>query len=266
MNVFLIDADNLNSADWIDEAFFKIEKTGQKIDVRRAYGSTTNLGALTSILLKRAIASLHNIPLSKNTTDVALAVDAMWFSLQTPTPATFFIGSGDADFVPLAARLRERGIKVVGVSGPGKMSKEVVPWYDEVVYVGQENNNHNGHNVDVVHAHRLKTGSAAAGAIIAVASSAAAQVVVATIPAPLLKVARMQVDDEIVSIKRILAEIPGWLPNTVKQLNQLGKPLREAGIKKGNSPLHNLFAKYPTYFKVLPTTGSAKQVRLLKGL
>ena len=262
MNVFLIDADNLNSADWIDEAFLKIEKAGQRINVRRAYGSTTNLGTLSSILLKRAIASLHNVPLSKNTTDVALAVDAMWFSLQMPTPDTLFIGSGDADFVPLAARLRELGIRVVGVSGPGKMSKEVVPWYDEVIYVGQENSTH---NIDVVHAHRAKTVSAAS-TIVSAASSLAKPVVAATISAQPLKAARMQADDDIVSIKRILAEIPGWLPNTVKQLNQLGKPLREAGIKKGNSPLHNLFAKYPTYFKVLPTSGSAKQVRLLKGL
>ena len=55
-----------------------------------------------------------------------------------------------------------------------------------------------------------------------------------------------------------------WLPNTVKQLNQLGTPLREHGITKGSKPLHELFRKYPAYFKVLPLTGQAKQVRLEK--
>ena len=259
MIVFLIDADNLNSVDWIDEAFIKIEKSGQKIDVRRAYGSTTNLTALTSILLKRAIVSLPNVPLSKNTTDVALAADAMWFSLQTPTPITVFIGSGDADFVPLVARLRERRIRMVGVSGPGKMSKEVVPWYDEVIYVGKEDTSN---SAGVALVGRVKTASAVARAAIATASPAT--VVAATVKAPALLSARVQIDDEVVLVKRILAEIPGWLPNTVKQLNQLGKPLREADIKIGNSPLHNLFAKHPTYFKVLPTSGAAKQVRLLK--
>ena len=259
MIVFLIDADNLNSVDWIDEAFIKIEKSGQKIDVRRAYGSTTNLGALAPILLKRAITPLHNIPLIKNTTDVALAADAMWFSLQTPTPITVFIGSGDADFVPLVARLRERRIRMVGVSGPGKMSKEVVPWYDEVIYVGKEDTSN---SAGVALVGRVKTASAVARAAIATASPAT--VVAATVKAPALLSARVQIDDEVMLVKRILAEIPGWLPNTVKQLNQLGKPLREADIKKGNSPLHNLFAKHPTYFKVLPTSGAAKQVRLLK--
>ena len=263
MIVFLIDADNLNSVDWIDEAFIKIEQTGQKIDVCRAYGSTANLTALTQILLKRAIYSLHNIPLSKNTTDVALAVDAMWFSLQTPMPATIFIGSGDADFVPLTARLRERGIRMVGVSGPGKMSKEVIPWYDDIIQVGKENNGNSFEDANVA---RQKTELTASSAKSAIASRVAKSVTVAaeTVTAPVPKSALVTVNDEVVFVKRLLAEIPGWLPNTVKQLNQLGKPLREAGLKKGNSPLHNLFAKYPTFFKVLPTSGSAKQVRLLK--
>ena len=263
MNVFLIDADNLNSVDWIDEAFTKIEKSGQKIDVRRAYGSTTNLGARDSVLLKRAITPLHNIPLIKNTTDVALAVDAMWFSLQTPTPITVFIGSGDADFVPLVARLRERRIRMVGVSGPGKMSKEVVPWYDEVIYVGKEDIS-TAVGAELVG--RVKTASVATSTATAVAHTKTTlpALIAAAVTAPAQKGARAQIDDEVMFVKRILAEIPGWLPNTVKQLNQLGKPLREADIKKGNSPLHNLFAKHPTYFKVLPTSGAAKQVRLLK--
>ena len=65
-------------------------------------------------------------------------------------------------------------------------------------------------------------------------------------------------------VHRILAELPAWLPNTVRQLNQLGAPLVKSGIKKGNKPLHELFRKYPAYFKVLPMTGAPKQVRLLK--
>ena len=247
MIVFLIDADNSNSVDWIDEAFEKIEKLGRKIDVRRAYGSTTNLTTLTSILPRRAIVSLPNVPLSKNTTDVAVAADAMWFSMQTPTPSSIFIDSGDADFVPLVARLRERGIRMVGLSGPGKMSKEVVPWYDDVIYLGKENTSN---TTAGARTKRVKTAPVLAGTSIATA--------------PESKRAGEQVADEVALVKRILAEIPNWLPNTVKQLNQIGKPLREAGIKKGNNPLHNLFAKHPSYFKVLPTSGSAKQVRLLK--
>lgn len=66
------------------------------------------------------------------------------------------------------------------------------------------------------------------------------------------------------AVRSILAALPVWLPNTIMQLNQLGKPLRDSGVAKGSKPLHELFRKHPAYFKVLPTTGAAKQVRLLK--
>ena len=71
-------------------------------------------------------------------------------------------------------------------------------------------------------------------------------------------------EDGSADVRRILAELPDWLPNTVRQLNQLGAPLVKSGMKKGNKPLHELFRKYPAYFKVLPMTGAPKQVRLLK--
>lgn len=70
--------------------------------------------------------------------------------------------------------------------------------------------------------------------------------------------------DDPKAVRGILAALPVWLPNTIMQLNQLGKPLKDSGIAKGNKPLHELFRKHPLYFKVLPTTGAAKQVRLLK--
>ena len=43
MIAFLIDADNLSSTAWIDEAFQSLERTEGPIAVRRAYGSAENL-------------------------------------------------------------------------------------------------------------------------------------------------------------------------------------------------------------------------------
>jgi hypothetical protein len=138
MNVFLIDADNLNSGAWVDEAFRILEASEGLLPVRRAYGSAENLKGLAEALRVWAVRPFVNLSLTKNTTDIALAVDAMEFACQTPAPNTVVIGSGDADFVPLVVRLRERGIRMVCVSERGKMGREAVSAYDRVILVGQE--------------------------------------------------------------------------------------------------------------------------------
>ena len=138
MDVFLIDADNLNSGAWVDEAFRILESSEGPMPVRRAYGSAENLKGLAEALRNWAVRPFVNLSLSKNTTDIALAVDAMALACQTPRPATVVIGSGDADFVPLVVRLRELGIRMVCVSERGKMGREAVSAYDRVILVGQE--------------------------------------------------------------------------------------------------------------------------------
>ncbi|HEY8907210.1 MAG TPA: NYN domain-containing protein, partial [Rhodoferax sp.] len=138
MNIFLIDADNLNSGAWVDEAFRVLEETEGRLPVRRAYGSAENLKALGDTLRAWAVRPFVNLALSKNTTDMALAVDAMELACQTPAPGLVVIGSGDADFTPLVVRLRERGIRVVCVSERSKMGREAIPAYDRVILVGPE--------------------------------------------------------------------------------------------------------------------------------
>lgn len=137
MIVFLIDADNLSSPAWVNEAITTIEATEGPIAVRRAYGSAENLKGLAESLRDWAIRPFLNVYLTKNTTDMALAVDAMELACQTPAPHTVVIGSGDADFVPLVVRLRERGIKVLCASEYRKMAPEAVKAYDGVIYVGR---------------------------------------------------------------------------------------------------------------------------------
>ena len=137
MIVFLIDADNLSSPAWVNEAITAIEATEGPIAVRRAYGSAENLKGLADSLRDWAIRPFLNVYLNKNTTDMALAVDAMELACQTPAPRTMVVGSGDADFVPLVVRLRERGIKVLCASEYSKMAPEAFKAYDGVIYVGR---------------------------------------------------------------------------------------------------------------------------------
>jgi len=72
--------------------------------------------------------------------------------------------------------------------------------------------------------------------------------------------------DEIAIARKVLGAVGLWHPHTIKQLNQLGAPLRESGIKTGNAPLHQLFRKCPAFFTVLPLKGAPKQVRLERSL
>lgn len=136
MNVFLIDADNLNSGDWIDEAFRVLEASEGFFQVRRAYGNSENLKHLAEALCAWAVRPFVNLALTKNTTDIALAVDAMELACLNPSPKLVVIGSGDADFLPLVVRLRERGIRTVCVSERSKMGREAVTAYDRVILVG----------------------------------------------------------------------------------------------------------------------------------
>ena len=57
---------------------------------------------------------------------MALAVDAMELACQSPKPTVIAIGSGDADFVPLVVRLRERGIRMICVSERTKMASQYI--------------------------------------------------------------------------------------------------------------------------------------------
>lgn len=130
MIVFLIDADNLSSPAWVEEAGSSLQVSEGRMGVLRAYGSADNLKGLAQTLQAWAIRPFVNLALSKNTTDVALAVDAMELACQAPKPAIVAIGSGDADFLPLVVRLRERGIRVICVSERSKMAAEAAHAYD----------------------------------------------------------------------------------------------------------------------------------------
>jgi len=132
---FFIDADNLSSSTWVDEACRLLDAEGH-VSLRRAYGSAEKLKGLAEVLRTRLIRPYVNLSLSKNTTDVALAMDAMEASYATPSPTAIAIGSGDADFVPLVLRLRERGFRVLCISQKGKMAPEAVYAYDKVIFVG----------------------------------------------------------------------------------------------------------------------------------
>jgi len=243
-----VDADNMSLLA-VEEAFAHLKRIGAAISVRRAYGGLEKLSGLKDVLRRHATLPIVNQ--GKGTTDVALVVDVMDLLYRGALPETVAIASSDADFAPLAVRLRESNMRVICFAQREKAADALPLAYDEVIYV------------DFPSQTQAQSASIASQSSETLLSKPASPKTPQQVLAPLPVTPPKSVEDTI-AVQRILAEIPGWLPNTIRQLNQLGKPLRASGIKKGNKPLHELFSKHPAYFKVLPTNGAAKQVRLLK--
>lgn len=267
---FFIDADNL-SIGGIEEAFDHLHQAGATVQVRRAYGGFEKLGGMKDVLRRHAVQGFMNQ--GKGTTDVALVVDVMDLLHRGGLPPTVAIGSSDADFAPLAVRLREAGILVICFAQK-LISAETLPLaYGKVIFVDAKPISAATPAVaSPAKVSKVKKSSSDASVPETTAANSThaeplrsksdspppqnSKLVQATLDLP--------IDDGAAAVIKIIGALPGWLPNTVKQLNQLGAPLAAGGIKKGSKPLHELFRKYPAFFKVLPTTGPAKQVRLLK--
>jgi hypothetical protein len=106
----LIDADNLSAAAMLDAAA-QLHRAGYAIVILRAYGSADTLGNARDVLQRHGGRALVNQ--GRGTTDAALVVDAMDLLYAGELPAVVAIGSSDADFAPLAIRLRESGREVL---------------------------------------------------------------------------------------------------------------------------------------------------------
>lgn len=252
MVVFLIDADNLSSALWVDEAFNAIESSEGPVAVRRAYGSAENLKGLAEPMRLWAIRPFVNLSLSKNTTDMALAVDAMELACQTPSPKTVVIGSGDADFVPLVVRLRERGIKVLCVSEFRKMAPEALKAYDSVVYVGR-----NAAPAESPSQAKVEPLKSVKKAPAPVAKKAPAKVATNAAPKktpPAKKVAAKAPAEPPVKVTPalILEAVPSMRTGAWSSLGDAAKLLHDKKLLGKNASSAKLFGKFPQHFELKP--------------
>ena len=260
MIAFFIDADNLCAPSWVEEALRKLEDGEGRIAVRRAYGSAEKLKGLAEVLRTRHIRPFVNLALSKNTTDVALAVDAMDLSYQTPRPTVIAVGSGDADFVPLVLRLRERGFRMVCVSEQGKMAPEAVYAYDHVILVGQE------YPAEAPRARAAEVEKPAPSP----AKPPAARTVAKKVPAkktvakkvPAKKVAAKKAKPAAkkitgeeagkVTVAQILNAASALRAGQPQALGEVVKLLHDAKLLGKNATSTKLFKKFPFHFELLP--------------
>jgi hypothetical protein len=262
MIIFLVDADNLSAPAWVDEAFKSLEASSGSIAVRRAYGSAENLKGLAETLRTWAIRPFVNLSLSKNTTDIALAADAMALACQKPAPAMIVIGSGDADFVPLVVRLRERGIKVICVSEFGKMAQEAVRAYDGVLYVGKEKNTASA-------ATPVMPKGPEAGVSKKTAHKKPATKTAVKAPAPSPKSASKPAKKAVavkkvavkasataaaggVTLTQILAAVPALKPGDWLALGEVVKALHDHKLMGKSATSSRFFGKHPLHFELKP--------------
>lgn len=126
--VLLIDADNV-SIDVIEQAVAHLLAEHGALHVRRAYGTAESAVKHQATFKRLGIRPMVNLSTGKNSTDIALAVDAMDLAI-AERPDVVAIASSDSDFAPLVARLREKGCRVVGLGQAGKTGDETIAVYD----------------------------------------------------------------------------------------------------------------------------------------
>lgn len=128
----LIDVDNFADAKALEAAWEQLKFHAGRVSICRAYGGAMRLQALAEPLRNIGARPVANLPLDKNTTDAALMADAVALHFQQGV-RLFAIASGDADFAPLAVRLREWGCEVWCFSINGILFKGAEAYYDRVV-------------------------------------------------------------------------------------------------------------------------------------
>ena len=244
MNVaFLLDADNLSSASDVDQIFGHFRRLGIMVSVRRAYGGTEKLTGIKETLRQHAVRSFVNQ--GKGTTDAALIIDAMDLLHHDALPGMVAIGSSDADFAPLAVRLREDGIRVLCFALRDKADSEALALvYDEVVYLEGA-----GRTERPEPAPSPPRKSPAAKKAVARAPA------VKTAPAPKASASKVFATDD--EFEDILAAVPALLSGEPVPLNDVTKQLRDAKVLGRSAKSTTLLGRYASDFRLSPERNPA---------
>ncbi len=242
MNVaFLLDADNLSSASDVDQVFRHFARLGITVTVRRAYGGHEKLTSIKDVLRQHAVRSFINQ--GKGTTDAALVIDAMDLLHHDALPGMVAIGSSDADFAPLAVRLREDGIKVLCFALRDKADDGALALvYDEVIYLDGASRPER----DEPAPRPARKAPAARKAAAPVARAPAAKA--APAPRPSAKKVLTSEDE----FENILEAVPALLSGEPVPLNDVTRQLRDAKVLGKRAKSTALLRRHPGDFRLSP--------------
>lgn len=131
----LIDADNA-PRDCLKSVMEEVAIYGTPT-IKRIYGDWTspNVGGWKASLLENAVTPIqqYGYTTGKNSTDSAMIIDAMDILYSGQTEG-FVLVSSDSDFTRLAIRLREAGMRVIGI-GERKTPGPFIVACDKFVYI-----------------------------------------------------------------------------------------------------------------------------------
>jgi uncharacterized protein (TIGR00288 family) len=227
--MLLIDGDNV-SADVVEKALARVDAKHGAVHVRRAY-CTAEAAVNNQALYKRlGIRPQVNLATGKNSTDIALAVDAIDLAI-AERPDVVVIVSSDSDFAPLVTRLREKGCRVEGLGQRGKTGDETKPIYDDFE--------------DIEH------GKGRPAAVKAPAKKRA--------PRPPAAPKRPALPQDVQDILDALPDLRGglWI-----RLNAAAEPLRKAKLLGKTAASTKLFKKHSAHFALRPEA-QPSEVRFL---
>ena len=249
--MLLIDADNV-SADVIEQAVQRTMSEYGAVHVRRAYCNAETALKQQALFKRLSVRPMVNISAGKNSTDIALAVDAIDL-VMAERPDVVVLVSSDSDFAPLVIRLREKGCRVCGLGQQGKTGEETVAVYDEFTDL-----RHHGAPV----APRAAPAKKAAAKVAAKraptktekkSAAAPARKTAAKTPArktaKAAKAAQAQPPSE--AAEFILQAAPALRSGADVPLNDVAQALRAAGLLGKHGSSLKLFDKLPAEFTVL---------------
>lgn len=134
-----------NVALWAEQEFLDFELTTLMeylqsrgpVVIKRVYGDWSRFFRYRDDLMNNAfdMVQIYSIRAGKNRADIRLALDAMETAINRPQIQTFVIVSGDSDFGPLVAKLREYGHYTLGIGPRDATHPLLIKACDEFVYL-----------------------------------------------------------------------------------------------------------------------------------
>jgi len=134
-----------NIALWAEREFFDFKVTslieylqsrGPSV-VKRAYADWSRFSRYRDEMMNNSIdlIQIYSVRSGKNRADIRMAIDAFEIALTRTQIQTFVIISGDSDFSPLVAKLREYGHYTIGIGPRGSTHDLLVRSCDEFIYL-----------------------------------------------------------------------------------------------------------------------------------
>jgi uncharacterized protein (TIGR00288 family) len=260
--MLLIDADNV-SVDVIEQTVKLLVQEHGALHVRRAYCTAESALKHQQIFKRLSIKPMVNLAAGKNSTDIALAVDALDLVL-AERPDVVAIASSDSDFAPLVSRLREKGCRVRGFGQAGKTGDETQTVYDDYTVLAH----HKASPARATRATRATRSTRSLRSVVSDddtdtaatapskaprrrASKAGSAVAVATpapSPAPAAKTVAALPD----KVLAILAALPELSRGQVVELRVASERLRDAGLLGQRASSTKFFAPFADRFELLP--------------